>query len=190
MANILVVNGYETLGQGEARLSNTVFAISKKMFAEKGYEIKTTVVEEGYSADLEYEKFDWADGIFIHFPVYWFSVPGMFKTYLDAILLPGKFYMNDGRTRKDPTRKYGSGGLMQGKKYMLCSTWNAPKTAFGAVDELFQGKSVDDVLISTHLAMQFCGLEKAASFHFHDVFKGELVAQQVEEFEEHIKVVF
>lgn len=79
---------------------------------------------------------------------------------------------------------------MQGKKYMLFSTWNAPKKAFWPVDELFQGKSVDDVLISTHLAMHFCGFEQLNSFHFHDVFKGEQIAPQVKEFETHIKMVF
>lgn len=190
MLKILIVNGYETLEQGEAKLSNTISLLSKKIFLGKGYEVKTTIIEQGYSAEVEYEKFHWADEILIHFPVYWFSVPGLFKTYLDAILLPKKFYINDGRTRKDPSKKYGSGGLMKGKKYMLCSTWNAPKNAFGPAGELFQGKSVDDVLISTHLAMQFCGLEKLESFHFHDVFKGEHIAQQVKEFEVHIKVVF
>lgn len=190
MIKVLIVNGYETLGQGEAKLSDTIFSSSKKIFLEKGYEIKTTIVEQEYFTESEYEKFDWADKILIHFPVYWFSVPGLFKTYLDTILLPQKFYVNDGRTRKDPSKKYGSGGLMKNKKYMLCSTWNAPKKAFGPVDEHFQGKSVDDVLISTHLAMQFCGLEKIESFHFHDVFKGELMAQQVKEFEDHIKMVF
>ena len=157
---------------------------------ENSYEIKFTTVEQGYTAELECEKYNWADKILIHFPVYWFSVPGMFKTYLDTILLPQRFYANDGRTRKNPHKKYGSGGLMKNKKYMLCSTWNAPKNAFDPVDELFNGKSVDDILISTHLAMQFCGLKKIESFHFHDVFIGELVAQQIKEFEEHIKKFF
>ncbi|PCJ31848.1 MAG: flavodoxin [Gammaproteobacteria bacterium] len=190
MIKVLIVNGYETLDQGEAKLSNSISLLSKQLFLDKGYEVKTTIVEQGYSSQVEYEKFDWADKILIHFPVYWFAVPGLFKTYLDTILLPHKFFLNDGRSRKDPSKKYGSGGLMKSKKYMLCSTWNAPKTAFGPEDELFQGKSVDDVLISTHLAMQFCGLTQIESFHFHDVFKGDLLTQQVKEFEEHIKVVF
>lgn len=68
MLKILIVNGYETLGQGEAKLSNTISLLSKKTFLDKGYEVKTTIVEQGYSAELEYEKFDWADKILIHFP--------------------------------------------------------------------------------------------------------------------------
>jgi len=190
MTKVLIVNGYETLGQGEARLSGSISSIAKNICLDKGYEVKTTIVEQGYTAELEYEKFDWADKILIHFPVYWFSVPSMFKKYIDTILLPQKFFLNDGRTREDPSKKYGSGGLMQGKKYILCSTWNAPKNAFGPVDELFQGNSVDDILIPTHLAMQFCGLEKMESFHFHDIFKGELVAKQIKEFEAFINTVF
>ena len=61
--------------------------------------MKTTKVEQGYSAELEHEKFDWADKILIHFPIYWFSVPSMFKKYIDTILLPQKFFLHDGRTR-------------------------------------------------------------------------------------------
>ena len=93
MLKILIVNGYETLGQGEAKLSNTIFLLSKQIFLDKGYEAKTTIIEQGYSAEVEYEKFDWADEILIHFPIYWFSVPGLFKTYLDAILLPKIFIL-------------------------------------------------------------------------------------------------
>ncbi len=37
---------------------------------------------------------------------------------------------------------------MQGKKYMLSLTWNAPEKSFGNKDQgLFEGKTVDDVFI-------------------------------------------
>ena len=36
----------------------------------------------------------------------------------------------DARTRLDPSRQYGTGGKMQGKKFMICATWNAPREAF------------------------------------------------------------
>ena len=35
----------------------------------------------------------------------------------------GKLYENDGRTRHDPSKQYGSRGLLQGKQYMISVTW-------------------------------------------------------------------
>jgi putative NADPH-quinone reductase len=40
----------------------------------------------------------------------------------------------DARTRLDPSRQYGTGGKMQGKKFMICATWNAPREAFDNPD--------------------------------------------------------
>jgi modulator of drug activity B len=42
----------------------------------------------------------------------------------------GGLARGDGRTRQDPSRRYGMGGKMQGKKFMICATWNAPREAF------------------------------------------------------------
>lgn len=39
--------------------------------------------------------------------------------------------VDDGCTRDDPSKQYGTGGKMQGKQYMLSLTWNAPQEAFG-----------------------------------------------------------
>ena len=61
MLKILIVNGYETLEQGEAKLSNSISLLSKNIFLDKGYEVKTTIIEQGYSAEVEYEKFHWAE---------------------------------------------------------------------------------------------------------------------------------
>lgn len=46
------------------------------------------------------------------------------KKYIDDVFTEGHgtLYASDGRTRKDPSKKYGSGGLVQGKKYMLSLT--------------------------------------------------------------------
>lgn len=51
----------------------------------------------------------------------------------------GALYASDGRTRSDASKKYGSGGLIQGKKYMLSLTWNAPLEAFTEKDQFFEG---------------------------------------------------
>ena len=59
----------------------------------------------------------------------------------------GSLYASDGRTRSDASKKYGSGGLVQGKKYMLSLTWNAPMEAFTDKDQFFHGVGVDGVSI-------------------------------------------
>jgi len=80
--------------------------------------------------------------------------------------------IDDGRTRKDPSKQYGTGGKMQGKKYMLSLTWNAPKEAFDDEEQyLFKGKSVDNVFIGYTTAYKFCGVEIMPSFSCQNVVK-------------------
>lgn len=61
--------------------------------------------------------------------VYWMSVPYIFKKYIDEVYTAGLgevLCKDDGRTRSDLSKKYGSGGRKLRKKYMLSTTWNAP----------------------------------------------------------------
>jgi modulator of drug activity B len=49
---------------------------------------------------------------------------------------------------------------MQGTKYMLSLTWNAPEDAFDNQDQyLFEGRSVDDIFVSNTSTYKFCGIE-------------------------------
>jgi len=93
----------------------------------------------------------------------------------------------DGRTRKDPSRQYGTGGKMQGKKYMLSLTWNAPSKAFGNKEQnLFGGKTVDDVFIGNTSAYKFCGAEILPSFSCYDVMKEADVEGDIERVKQHL----
>lgn len=56
--------------------------------------------------------------------------------------------------------------LMQGKKYLLSLTWNAPKEAFNDINQyLFQGKSVDDMFVLNTAKYLFCGAETLQSYY-------------------------
>ena len=66
---------------------------------------------------------------------------------------------------------YGQGGLMKNKEYILSTTWNAPEEVFNNPAAFFDGKNVDDVLISFHKTMEFCGLKKRKTLSFHNVVK-------------------
>ncbi len=73
--------------------------------------------------------------------------------------------MDDGRTRKDPSRQYGTSGKIQGTKYMLLLTWNAPEDAFDNQDQyLFEGRSVDDIFVSDTSTYKLYGAVILPSF--------------------------
>jgi modulator of drug activity B len=103
----------------------------------------------------------------------------------------GSTLTGDGRTREDLSKKYGSGGLLTDKKYMICSTWNSPDEAFNDKEQFFEGLSVDQVLMQIHKSYQFLGLQQIPSFTFIDVFKSaDDVSKQIVDFKQHIKSNF
>ena len=61
--------------------------------------------------------------------------------------------------------------LVQGKKYMLSLTWNAPMEAFTEKDQFFHGVGVDGVYLPFHKANQFLGMEPLPTFIANDVIK-------------------
>ena len=74
---------------------------------------------------------------------------------------------------------------MKEKEYLLSTTWNAPEEAFNNSTAFFNGKDVDDILISFHKTMEFCGLKKRKTLSFHNVVKNpqfELYKQTVEDY--------
>jgi modulator of drug activity B len=107
-----------------------------------------------------------------------------------AGLVQQSMLVDDGRTRQDPRKQYGTGGKMQGKQYMLSLTWNAPGEAFGDVEQLlFQGKSVDDVFVANTANYKFCGAEILPSFSCHDVMKQADVEGDIVRLREHLEAV-
>ncbi|WP_028524842.1 NAD(P)H-dependent oxidoreductase [Runella limosa] len=199
MQKILVINGGKTFAHSGGRLNTTLTEWDSEFFTpENGFELKITQVgEENYDANEEVEKFVWADIVIYHFPIWWMYLPFSLKEYFDKVLTAGHrkgLYYSDGRKASNPERNYGTGGLMQGTRYLVTTTWNAPKTAFTLPEEFFQGRSVDDgVLFPFHRMNAFCGLEPLPSKHFHDVEKNgspELTASFKVEYLEHLRTVF
>ncbi|RCK09676.1 hypothetical protein DT075_38245 [Bacillus licheniformis] len=72
-------------------------------------------------------------------PVYWFSVPALFKKYIDEIYEYGLFYQG--------SEDYGRGGLFTDKKYMFSTTWNAPKDVFSKAGTFFEIRKMKNILI-------------------------------------------
>ncbi len=195
MKNVLIINTHQFYeGFAEGKLNKTIADVIAEEMKAKGCEVKLTYIEKGYDANEEVEKHLWADMIITQSPVYWFGTPWIYKKYVDEVLTSGLVQQNllvdDGRTRTDPDRQYGSGGKMQGKKYMLSLTWNAPSKAFGDKEQnLFAGKTVDDVFIGNTSAYKFCGVEILPSFSCYDVMKEPDVTGDIERIKQHLSAV-
>lgn len=176
MKNIFVINGGHPFAHSGGKFNETLFKNTIAYFKSlDGFEVKSTQVGGEYESKDEVEKFKWADIIIYHTPIWWFQIPFGFKKYLDNVFTEGHqngIYESDGRSRKTPLINYGTGGLMKGKKYILTTSWNAPKTAFTLENEFFEQKSVDDgVMFGFHKMNAFTGMKLLASHHFHDMEK-------------------
>ncbi len=112
---------------------------------------------------------------------------GFIKKYVDEVFnvgLQNKLLLTgDGRTRQDPAKQYGTGGLMQGKKFMICATWNAPAEAFDNPDyNLFRGKGLTDIFLPITSNYRFCGYDIIDSYNCFDIFKRSDIDKDIEKY--------
>lgn len=175
MKNIFIINGGQTFAHSGGLFNNSLTNWTKETFEEQGFSVRVTSVNDAYDPFDEAENFKWADVIVYHTPIWWFQVPYLLKKYIDEVFTAGHnngIYSSDGRSRRNPEINYGTGGLMQGKKYMVTSSWNAPDTAFTLPDEFFDQHTPDEgILFGFHKMNQFAGLTRIAGMHFHDLEK-------------------
>lgn len=194
MKNVLLINAHQFYdGVSPGKLNKTMAGVIEEEMEKRGYAVQSTYIEQGYDIDAEVQKHVWADIIILQSPVYWFGMPWIHKKYIDEIFTAGLVQQNllvdDGRTREDPSKQYGTGGKMQGKKYMMSLTWNAPKESFGNQEQvLFEGKTVDDIFVSHTASYKFCGAEIVPSFSCFNVVKAPDIAGDIEQLRKHLAV--
>ena len=192
--NAFIINGHQhwpAISKGD--LNRALVAVAQERLSRRGWQVRTTVVEEGYDVAAELDNLEWADAIILQFPTYWYSMPWGLKKYFDTVFTGGgrgRIYMHDGRSRSDPSRRYGSGGKLQGRSYMISTTWNAASSAFGDPEQIFRGGSVDDVFLGVHVGMQFIGLSPLDSFTCYDVVKNGDTENDLRRFADHIDRIF
>ncbi|MFP7288993.1 NAD(P)H-dependent oxidoreductase [Shouchella clausii] len=181
MNNILIINGHEYYAYSQGRLNKTLFDEMVSTLSKK-YNIKTTVVQEGYDIKEEQEKFKWADTIIFQTPIYWFSLPTLFRKYFDEVYQYGVIFQG--------SEKYGQGGLLKGKKYMFSTTWNAPEGEYNNPEGFFKGKDLEGALEHLHYTQRFVGMDALESFGVHDVISNPDIETFITELRKHLKKVF
>lgn len=195
MKHVLIINAGQHFAHSGGRYNQTVTENTLAFFEKfEDVEVKLTNIGAGYESEEEVRKFVWADYIIYHTPMWWFQIPNGFKKYIDEVFTAGHrkgIYHSDGRTSENPEINYGTGGMLQGRKYMVTSSWNAPKTAFTQPGEFFNQTSVDNgPLFGFHRMNAFASLEKMEGFHFHDVEKNADITRDMNEYNKHLKKVF
>ncbi|MBY5924279.1 MULTISPECIES: NAD(P)H-dependent oxidoreductase [Halomonas] len=190
--NILMLNGGKAFAHSGGRYNDTLHDAGRGVLAELGHQIQETRIDEGYDLQAEIDKWLWADTIIVQMPGWWMGPPWIVKRYLDEVLTEGhgSLYASDGRSRKDPSLQYGSGGLLQGRRYMLSLTWNAPREAFDEEGNFFEGKGVDGVYFPVHKAMEFLGMQGLPTYLANDVIKAPAIDTHVAEYREHLLALF
>ncbi|CAL2101649.1 NADPH:quinone oxidoreductase MdaB [Tenacibaculum sp. 190130A14a] len=190
MQNVFIINGHEEYEFSKGRLNESLITRLKDLLAKEKFSIKTTTMKDDYDIEEEIMKHQWADIIVVQMPVNWMATPWSFKKYQDYVYsfgMDGRLCSGDGRTREDASKQYGTGGTLQGKKYMLSLTFNAPEEAFNNKEQwFFEGRSVDDLFLPTHLNFKFFGMEALPTFVCYDVMKNPNIENDFQRFEEHI----
>ena len=194
--NVFIINGGQTFAHSGGMFNNTLTGWTVEVMKEKGFAYRGTNINDAFDPMAEVENFKWADVIIYHTPIWWFQLPNGMKRYIDEVFTAGHdngIYRNDGRSRKNPDVNYGTGGLMQGKRYMVTTSWNAPQTAFTLEGEFFDRRTVDEgVLFGFHKMNQFVGMTRIEGFHFHDLEKNatpERIAEYHKAYVAHINQV-
>ncbi|NAT76407.1 NAD(P)H-dependent oxidoreductase [Dickeya dadantii] len=192
MHNVLIINAGKSFGHSKGELNRTLTDVAASFLRDKGRHVRITTVDKGYDIEQEVQNFLWADAVIYQMPGWWMGAPWILKKYIDDVFTAGhgSLYASDGRTRADASKKYGSGGLLQGKHYLLSLTWNAPLEAFTDPDQFFHGVGVDGVYLPFHKANQFIGLSSLPTFICNDVIKQPDVEQDIARYRAHLDQVF
>ena len=192
MSNILIINGAKQFAHSNGELNDTLTELANKVLCELGHTVQISRADSDYEIQAEIQKYVWADVVIYQMPGWWMGAPWTVKKYIDDIFTEGHgtLYASDGRSRSDASKKYGSGGLIHDKKYMLSLTWNAPMEAFTEQDQFFHGVGVDGVYLPFHKVNQFLGMQSLETFIVNDVINAPDVEAYMAQYREHLTQVF
>jgi modulator of drug activity B len=76
---------------------------------------------------------------------------------------------------------------MQGRKFMISATWNAPREAFDNPNgKLYGGKGTADLFLHITSNYKFCGYDILPAFGIFDIFKNPDVPHALEDYKRHL----
>ncbi|MDR7344741.1 modulator of drug activity B [Pantoea alhagi] len=192
MTKILILDAGKQFAHSKGELNHTMTEVAETFLRDQGHDVQVTHIDDGYDIQQEVQKYLDNDVVIYQMPGWWMGEPWILKKYIDEVFTEGhgSLYASDGRTRSDASKKYGSGGLLQGKKYMLSLTWNAPLEAFTDPQQFFEGVGVDGLYLHFHKANQFLGMEGLPTFICNDVIKQPDVPRDIARYREHLAQIF
>ena len=195
MLRLLVINAHHAYPFSPGKLNQSLASRAIEYAQSLGHEVKTT--ETGtleWDVDEEIAKHQWADIVLVQSPVNWMGHPWSFKKYQDEVYtagMDGRLCTGDGRHSDAPKEHYGEGGSLEGTKYALSLTFNAPSESFGNVDEyLFGSKTVDDLFFPTHCNFRFFGMSPLPTFAAYDVMKNPEIDAILADFDTYLVSLF
>lgn len=192
MQNIYIINGAKKFVSSNAQLSQLLCDTAKQTLENLGKNVDMVKIDDGYEASKECEKIINSDCIIWQMPAWWMGEPWIVKKYIDEVFIEimKQTGGNDGRSSNNPSKNYGTGGKLKGKKYMFSVSWNAPFEAFSDENEFFKGLGVEAVYMHLHKAMEFIGLSGFPTFICNDVVKNPQIEKFVSQYKEHLKKYF
>lgn len=187
---VLIIDSGLVAGHSHGELNHHYAKLAQDFLVAKGYNVQITKMADEFDPATEVEKLAKADYIIFQTPGYWMSIPWQLKRYIDTCFGSPTLCGGDGRSREDSSKRYGSGGFLKDKHYMISTTWNAPLEAFTEKDQFFGGIGIDGVFISLHKTMEFLGVQKLPTFMANDVVKNPQHEADFARFNEHLKAIF
>lgn len=192
MSNILIINGAKSFNFARGELNELYVNTANEVLSHLGHTVSVTRADSNFDPQNEISKILNSDILIYQMPGWWMGEPWTVKKWIDEVFTEGhgSLYESDGRTRSDGSKKYGSGGLLQNKKYMLSLTWNAPLEAFNDPEQFFEGVGVDGLYLHLHKANQFLGMRSLPTFITNDVVKSPDVENEIRRFSDHLIATF
>lgn len=187
--NVLIINAgiRDEIHRGELNAELTKIAIS--FFEKNGFQTCLTDLNNNWELQKELDNILWADLIFVQTPIWAMYVPWPFKRYIDIVMTHPQVCGTDGRSRKDPQKKYGTGGFLTQKHYALSTTWNAPKNALDEPDGFYDGRGLEGALLPLHKQFKYMGVKPLPSFAIHDVYKNPHIEEDLARFESYLQAL-
>ncbi|MDO6448507.1 NAD(P)H-dependent oxidoreductase [Oceanobacillus profundus] len=179
MKKLLLINGHDVFQRAKGQLTDYMVDLIREE-CKHHIELKETKIIAGYNTKEEIGKFQWADIVILQTPIYWFSIPGIVKKYIDDVFVPDIFFTK--------AKKFGRGGLLTQKEYMLSVSWGANIKAFnGSQTSFLEGYSEDEVLFPIHKIFEYCGLNRLPTFSIYSAMKNQSLKEYTSQLQDHLR---